>query len=329
MHLFPGYGNCPAKNLRPHKCQKEPASFPRTPRTEQPSPRLGHFAGAGALSSVWVTHPPHGGQARARRRHRLRGAWPWPARPLRVAPALTHARPCCTADTTRRALGEPARKLKKCSAARAACSRSPPWSSVSRRHPACSDAADPAGAAAAPWRASNSSSASIAAAGRGPPGPGAGSSCQRGCMDTEGLAQRRTGSERATPALEEIKSRRAPPLRPRGRGLQGARVPTRPRPLGTARSPRSPPPRPAWAPAAPAQSPDSAAPPRRGAGGVRLGPRGLGIGGDSGDSSPRERGPPSVTPGRAPSPTPGPSFSPLQLLRFGNCFSNELASVKA
>lgn len=187
------------KNLWPHKCQKEPASFPRTLRTDEPFPRLGHFAGVGALRSVSVTNPPQGGQARAHRRHRLRGAWPCPARPLGVAPALTQARPCCTADTTRRALGEPARKLKKCSAARAACCRSPLWSSGSWRHPESSDPADPAkpaGAAAAPWRASNSSSANIGAVGRGPPGPGASSSCQRGCMDTGGLAQRRTGSER-------------------------------------------------------------------------------------------------------------------------------------
>lgn len=48
--------------------------------------------------------------------------------PERVPPrrgSLTHARPSCTAASTRSALGEPARKLKKCNAVRAASCRIP------------------------------------------------------------------------------------------------------------------------------------------------------------------------------------------------------------
>lgn len=143
-----------------------------------------------------------------------------------AAPALTHARPSCTAASTRRALGEPARKLKKCSAARAACCRSPRGSAASCRHPESSAPPDPAGAAVAPWRASSSSSSGSATSGevgRGSPGAGAGRGRRWGCMGAGGLAWRShdSGSERATLALEEIKPRRAPPLRPQGSRPRG------------------------------------------------------------------------------------------------------------
>lgn len=53
-----------------------------------------------------------------------------------------------------------------------------------------------------------------------------------------------SGSGRAALALEEIRPRRATPLRSRGGPPPGARVPARPRPLSASSSPGAPPPRP-------------------------------------------------------------------------------------
>ena len=88
---------------------------------------------------------------RAHTNHLPRGSRTIPPRPpaRNVAPALTQALPSCTSASTRRALGEPARKLKKCRAARAAWDRSPCGSSASWRHSESSGVRDPAGAAAA------------------------------------------------------------------------------------------------------------------------------------------------------------------------------------
>lgn len=112
---------CPMKNLWPHKCWKERARFLRTLCSEGPLPRPGTLPGrrpAGISPGVVRTAPspadqPLGGQARAPRCHRPTPCADSQARaPVRRS-ALTHARPSCTSASTRSALGEPARKLKK------------------------------------------------------------------------------------------------------------------------------------------------------------------------------------------------------------------------
>lgn len=283
------------KNLWPHKCQKEPASFPRTLRTDEPFPRLGHFAGVGALRSVSVTNPPQGGQARA---HVPRTPPRCSSRTHPGAALLHRGHHSQGAGRTRAEVEEVQRRARR-------LLQEPALELWVLAPPGVLGPCGPRetrGRRRRPLEGEQQQQCKHRGGGAWASGPGRQQQLPAGLHGHRRASAAQDGLGAATPALEEIKSQRAPPLRPRDGRLQGARVPTRPRPLGTSRSPWAPPPRPAWAPAAPAQSPDSAAPPRRGAGGVRLGPRGQGIEGGSGDSSPEGARPTRRHPWSRPQP---------------------------
>lgn len=106
--------------------------------------------------------------------------------PERVPPhrgSLTHARPSCTAASTRSALGELVRKLKKCNAARAASCRIPRGSPTAGGCPGTSSVCSGSGGAA-----TAAASARLGSSQR--PSSSAGSGGRRGCMVAGGGSPR-------------------------------------------------------------------------------------------------------------------------------------------